>query len=955
VFLFEFVVSLTVIYWVSSTVAEIVINARYERELPVACRLTVGYLVSVVWFAAAFKVMPIQWAWGLGVALLAAFACRISWLSQSLVIASLIKRYLKPYIWCLLLANVLLLPLHMGRTYGPFTEGGGDVSLYADVAKYLVDNNLAAFGMDDLAYDIERFITDPTGGSVDNLESLARFSEIEGNPPTATYQAYRQASLQKYGSILFSTTAQWFFLSGSSNLPVFFAVLGFHYACAIMCIWVLFSRYGRVPATLATLLLCASHGLASVFYNVYLIQGLCLMISGLAIALPSPKSLGALYYKIVALCMTTVLAAYPHFAMIIAPLLLVSPLSRRLLGKDSSAPFRTLTALGDERFSGDDMVPTTHRVLSRAASAVFALFVLVWLFTEATYGFKSFLPLVDALFVRMASILSSGSILDLSEQLRAHLPYLGTSLPIFSTQWLSFLYGLLSQQHFEPLMHEPIAVSTLLPYAVIAGNIFLITSLCVAFYLTWMTRVRWALSRRMRGLVSTSVATWCLCVGVVALHHIVAQSTLYTQAKAAQNVIIVFYVGMLMPFAALYVVAIRSPYGRSFGRGLWGLATIVGVFVVSLIWLRLTYASLIANGMGRSTILERSYYSVAEHIQSRDPDAFVIVEPRTSADTYLGIQPYSELRMLPSRFLSLSKQTNVVIERKWSGVSADFKNLGSDFLQPEDLPHLWLVTANRKDELTTEQLRRVPGDEWVGEQLACVVDPRLLMFGHHVERLPPGSITVNGGNAGSWSPFFFRNGSASIVMPPHGDLQIVEVVLKPASAEQFGQMAEEALFESDRSKYASMVVDSVGSRIEIRFELPPSIDSYIVPLARFWGEFWMIVRVDKEEPVTDMTNPARSTASGDLVVTGDSFRAGNVIKVRWTEISSASGDDWIGLFPVGGEDNTRAAFAFTGGGSEGNLELGIPVGQSPGNYEVRFYKAGRWVMATRSDPLTIGR
>ena len=89
--------------------------------------------------------MPITWAWIFGICILATFVASYSraelkaWLSWG---KHVVKSYLPLFGWYLLVANVFLIPLHIGKNYGPFTEGGGDVSVYADLSKYLTDHSL---------------------------------------------------------------------------------------------------------------------------------------------------------------------------------------------------------------------------------------------------------------------------------------------------------------------------------------------------------------------------------------------------------------------------------------------------------------------------------------------------------------------------------------------------------------------------------------------------------------------------------------------------------------------------------------------------------------------------------------------------------------------------------------------------------------------------------------------
>ena len=53
-------------------------------------------------------------------------------------------------------ANLFFIPLHIAGHYGPFSERGGDITIYSDVAKRLTDFNLNAVGLNESASLKER-------------------------------------------------------------------------------------------------------------------------------------------------------------------------------------------------------------------------------------------------------------------------------------------------------------------------------------------------------------------------------------------------------------------------------------------------------------------------------------------------------------------------------------------------------------------------------------------------------------------------------------------------------------------------------------------------------------------------------------------------------------------------------------------------------------------------------
>jgi len=79
------------------------------------------------------------------------------------------------------------------------------------------------------------------------------------------------------------------------------------------------------------------------------------------------------------------------------------------------------------------------------------------------------------------------------------------------------------------------------------------------------------------------------------------------------------------------------------------------------------------------------------------------------------------------------------------------------------------------------------------------------------------------------------------------------------------------------------------------------------------------------------------------------------VKVGWADVANPSQQDWVGLFPVGGGDDTRLDFVFTKGASGGEVDFPIAPVLAPrlasGRYEFRLYSAGGWKMLARSEPV----
>src|SRR5688572_8423501 len=61
----------SVIFWVSFVLSELVLASPREQRLPTGLRVAIGYTLLLSFFAAAFKLVPMPVAWLIGLGLLA--------------------------------------------------------------------------------------------------------------------------------------------------------------------------------------------------------------------------------------------------------------------------------------------------------------------------------------------------------------------------------------------------------------------------------------------------------------------------------------------------------------------------------------------------------------------------------------------------------------------------------------------------------------------------------------------------------------------------------------------------------------------------------------------------------------------------------------------------------------------------------------------------------------------
>jgi hypothetical protein len=91
-----------------------------------------------------------------------------------------------------------------------------------------------------------------------------------------------------------------------------------------------------------------------------------------------------------------------------------------------------------------------------------------------------------------------------------------------------------------------------------------------------------------------------------------------------------------------------------------------------------------------------------------------------------------------------------------------------------------------------------------------------------------------------------------------------------------------------------------------------------------------------------------------VFASGASYTPRQPITGSWTGIEDPKAKDWVGVFPVGGDNGTRLSMKWTGGGAAGNFELPSNPSAKPGQYEVRLYADDGWDLLAFSKPFLIG-
>jgi len=94
-------------------------------------------------------------------------------------------------------------------------------------------------------------------------------------------------------------------------------------------------------------------------------------------------------------------------------------------------------------------------------------------------------------------------------------------------------------------------------------------------------------------------------------------------------------------------------------------------------------------------------------------------------------------------------------------------------------------------------------------------------------------------------------------------------------------------------------------------------------------------------------------ASAKVFVGASSYTPLDRIRASWTSIDNPGRKDWVGIFPVGGSDQTRLSMNWTGGGASGTLDLPPNPAAEPGQYELRYYADGSSNLMAYSKPFAI--
>lgn len=782
-FLLQILIVITSVYWFSASIAEVVMTSPEERSLAPAIRVGLGFFISMVYFAGAWICMSIQQAWILGIFLFILYAYgtgKFSELKSTLIhVQNFVRTYLKTFFMFLLGAGVFFAPLIISNHYGPFTEGGGDVSIYADTAKFLRDNHLTTYGLENSTPpNVIKNVKDAFLPYASDESEKLKYSNALINPPAAESANYRITLMHEMNPLMYAPYAVFGFLAGQTNYGVYFGIQAFVYVCLLAGFFYIFRQINRRIARLATLFIMCSHGVISVFYNNYAMQAESLAMASLIMAiLPTIRLKSWAGFRNYGSLLLLIASAYIHYLSVVFPLIFVATILNWNMPAEN----------------------ITKKKTTLIAASVTCIFSTLWLLILAT-GFYQRLQFALALFT--SSLPKFGGNL---------LNFFGAPVPIFTFKWFSFLFGILSQQHYQPYAIENLYVNNIIVIGSLAGVVALVTGAIVMWRISKST----AFSR-----YKFYIALYIAIIITIAVHCFIARNFLYMQAKGFQNVLIYFYLILLLPLSIGTIIMKESILIKRI------LYPAIFTLMATLLFVKVLYTIKIANNEDRSSILESSYFSAATEIRKNDMKAFVLVEPRKSADVYLSVQPFFGMRMVTSRFLVLQK----IIREKDSSVTKQIV-LASDLISPTDLSHLWTLTMVCKDS----------NCHWKADKLTDLNSPTLLLSADIYEKDFRIKLQENNKDeAESYS--YICNGTAMLFLPhQEGD---IKATILPRNVADYANMVKEISKRKDAGEFGLNVkLKSDGKMVTLLYKFEKNNNPTIHLIAHYSGEYWLDVMI----------------------------------------------------------------------------------------------------------------
>jgi hypothetical protein len=815
-FLVHTLIVFFVIYVISAVLAETIFTSEVEQKLPLAVRVGFGYIFSLFYFSSTWWFLSIRQAWVLGVILCALYLYG----KTSKQILNLEWNHLKQRIkkhgevLCVLFvsANLFFLPLYLANEYGPFSEGGGDVSVYSDVAKRLTDFNLTGTGLEESASLKERYSIIKTFVEDKNSEGYIDKPLEFTNPPKANSQINKLAFSVWRNPLQYVPCAQFAFLSGATNHTIFYAQIAFLYSLILAIVWGSFRRFGWLPATISILIVGGSHSLVSGFYNMYLLQALSTMILALTLAsIPFICFLSIPGLKTYGVISAFVIISYFHFFPIICLLLIITLFK-------SFYPYSEFFHSSKNNNKTSSLSSLLHPVSCGVFNCI--------IFSGIVVGFSRS-------FYMIAEMLKGVGLFNAKDD------YSGLKVDVFSERWWVYFFGVASQQNFEPYALESLEVNTILPWGLAISFLVLIFGLSMFV----LRRIQLGVKKPERREEWFYLLFYLQLFITTAIYCVASQSSLYTQAKGAQYLLLCVYTIMLWPLIYTNQKIDLMLLPKNFQRYFQITYVVILLGFSVFLWVpRMVYAERIALHKDRSTIIEPSFFLEAERIKEQDKNPLVIFEPRISADVYFPYQSFAGYRIVPSRHLFLTE----LISKGDSFKKQKYVfRLPSDFIKSKDLPHIWQLFA-KKDE-NGKYL-------WQGERLIKKTTPYLVFTGNDYQidfgvksRFKRTKNILKPDEGGMFS--YLRNGTVMVYLPPGGPYHLeVKIFNRNQEDGELELMAKEVTrrISNEEFKFLSSLENKNGI-ITLIFDFSYRSEPRLSLVSRYSSEYWFNARLNGKE------------------------------------------------------------------------------------------------------------
>ena len=785
--LIEILFIFTGIYWISYLISLFVTASFDYKHLKLPLRITLGFIYFSFVNAIFFKIFSIQSSIILSIFLLLgiSFVKNKNFITDSI---TLLKKSFRSssfyFIFYLLLMNVFILPMHIRGHYTGFTEKGGDITIYSDISKYLVEHKEPAFGLQDGIDDLKAYFGPSSPG--DNYTDYRDVKRLD--PPYAEYAAYRTIATKWYTASHFAVTAEWFFLSNNHTL-IFYAVLAFIYSSIICLFFVIVIDLGVSIAVLITFFLILSPSLISVFYNLYLLHVfsmLCIIFCFSIILNGKFRNINL--HSDILVVFLFLSSSYFHVLPIVAIPYTVYIFSH---AKDIK--------LSNLRLNHSFVV------LQKFILSIILLIILVWFFIDVIgTSLWKFLSFFDVFFK------GSGALDE---------AYMGKAVPIFSEKSFSFFSGLMTQDHYPPFFPN-------IDFLNIISKInFYSFSLLLLLSIVNFTR---SIIKKM-GLIKMMLFIFAIMFSIF-FYAYSAKGYLYTQSKAAQYNLLSVYLILILLNRQLIKSSFRAYVDK------------VLVFFLSFLFLlqlvvfaipRYFFLLSVSNSFNLSCVIEKSFYEKAKKI---DKDSFVLIESEKPGCIYFITQPFFGGKMLPTKHLSLNAR-NIVLKNGVYDYSNNIMGLNaSDFIDidqsPEKIVYLYPETIMKKE---VKYLGIKSEVIWGKKNMNEIKSPELVLTADLFEK-DYGTTTIDGKT--KRVHYSRSNGAGLLFFPNSKKDQVVTVEYKNAREETKIKIKPENLKFKAKSKFIeSMKIEDKTNYIQVKILLKENKTPFLLHLPKLDQEY----------------------------------------------------------------------------------------------------------------------